>query len=142
MATLFTKIINGEIPGQIVWQDEVCVAFLDIQPLTPGHVLVVPRTEIDHWLDLPAATLAHVTDVATLIGRAQMATFAPQRIGVIVQGFEVPHAHVHVFPANTAGDFELSRRASREPGLLAEDADRLRAALVEQGGAEHVPAGG
>lgn len=142
MATLFTKIIDGQIPGQIVWQDEVCVAFLDIQPLTAGHVLVVPRTEIDHWLDLPAATLVHVTDVAALIGRAQMAAFAPQRIGVIVQGFEVPHAHVHVFPAHGAGDFELSRRATREPGLLSEDADRLRAALVEQGGAEHVPAGG
>lgn len=139
MATLFTKIINGEIPGQIVWQDEVCVAFLDIEPLTPGHALVVPRAEIDHWLDLPAPTLAHVTDVAALIGRAQQAAFSPRRIGVIVQGFEVPHAHVHVFPAHGAGDFELSRRASREPELLAEDADRLRAALVEQGGSEHVP---
>ena len=70
MATLFTKIIDGEIPAQLVWRDEVCAAFLDIEPLTPGHALVVPRVEVDHWVDLPAGTLAHVMDVAARVARA------------------------------------------------------------------------
>lgn len=139
MATIFTKIIEGQIPGQLLWKDEVCAAFLDIEPLTPGHALVVPHAEIDHWLDLPGGTLAHLMDVAATVGRAQEVVFSPARIGLIVQGFEVPHAHVHVFPAQDAGDFELSRRSSRGPEQLAGDATALRTALREMGHAAQVP---
>jgi histidine triad (HIT) family protein len=139
MATLFTRIIDGQIPGQLVWKDDVCAAFLDIEPLTPGHVLVVTREETDHWVDLPAATLAHVMDVAATVGRAQQAAFGAARVGLIVQGFEVPHAHVHVFPTDDPADFELSRRRRRSPEDIAEDADRIRRALREQGAGEHVP---
>jgi histidine triad (HIT) family protein len=142
MATIFTKIIEGQIPGQLLWTDEVCAAFLDIEPLTPGHAMVVPRAEVDHWLDLPRETLCHVMEVAARVGRAQETVFARARIGLIVQGFEVPHAHVHVFPADDASDFELDRRMSRTPAQLAQDAAALRAALREQGGAELVPADG
>ena len=141
MATLFTKIIDGQIPAQLVWQDEVCAAFLDIEPLTPGHALVVPRVEVDHWVDLPAEVLAHVMDVAARIGRAQQAAFDAPRVGVIVQGFEVPHAHVHVFPAWRADDFDLERKSPREAGRLGEDAAALRRALRAQGASAEVPAG-
>lgn len=139
MTTLFTKIIEGEIPGQLVWKDELGAAFLDIEPLRPGHVLVVSRAEIDHWLDLPPATLAHLTQVAATIGRAQQAAFGSARVGVIIQGFEVPHAHLHVFPTDDAADFDLERKSARAPEDLAADAEQLRAALREQGSGEHVP---
>lgn len=131
MATIFSKIIDGDIPGQIVWRDDVCAAFLDIEPLTPGHVLVVPRAEVDHWADLPSPTLAHVTDVAARIGRAQQVAFDAQRAGVIVQGFEVPHAHLHVFPTSDPGDFDLSRKGPRDQDSLAQDAAALRGALMQ-----------
>jgi histidine triad (HIT) family protein len=129
MATLFTKIIRGEIPGQVVWSDDVCAAFLDVSPLTRGHALVVPHEEVDRWTDLDSDTLGHIMDVAARLGRAQLEVFGGERAGVIIQGFEVHHAHVHVFPASGPGDFDLSRAASRSPEDLAEDAELLRAAL-------------
>ncbi len=129
MATLFTKIIEGEIPGEVVWTDDVCAAFLDISPLTRGHALVVPRAEIDRWTDLDQATVAHLMDVAARIGRAQVEVFDGVRAGVIIQGFEVPHAHVHVFPASGPEDFDMTRTLERSPAELAEDAELLRGAL-------------
>ncbi|MFK5583385.1 MULTISPECIES: HIT family protein [unclassified Serinicoccus] len=131
MGTIFTRIIEGEIPGHVVWSDEVCAAFLDIEPLTPGHVLVVPRAEIDHWVDLPTELLSHLTEVAARIGRAQCKVFGAQRAGVIVQGFEVPHAHLHVFPTSDPGDFDLSRKGPRDQADLAQDAAALRGALMQ-----------
>lgn len=129
MATLFTKIIQGEIPGQVVWSDDVCAAFLDVSPLTRGHALVVPLEEVDRWTDLDSATLAHLMDVGARIGRAQLEAFGGERTGVIIQGFEVPHAHVHVFPASSPADFDMTRTTARTADELAEDADLLRRAL-------------
>lgn len=129
MATIFSKIIDGDIPGHIVWSDEVCAAFLDIEPLTPGHVLVVPREEVDHWVDLSPATLAHLMDVCATIGRAQQRVWDAERVGLIVQGFEVPHAHVHVFPTSDPADFDLTRKGPRDADDLAADAASLREAL-------------
>jgi diadenosine tetraphosphate (Ap4A) HIT family hydrolase len=129
MATIFTKIIGGEIPGEVVWSDEVCAAFLDIEPLTQGHALVVPHAEVDHWVDLDPDTLSHLMGVAARIGRAQLEIFGGERVGLIVQGFEVPHAHVHVFAAHGPDDFDLAARSRRTPEELAADAAALRAAL-------------
>jgi histidine triad (HIT) family protein len=129
MATLFTKIINGEIPGELVWEDDVCVAFLNIAPLTRGHALVVPRAEVDLWTDLDPATMGHLMEVAATVGRAQLRAFGGKRVGVVIQGFEVPHAHVHVFPAASPDDFDLSAATPREPAELAQDAVLLREAL-------------
>lgn len=134
MATLFTRILDGDIPGQVVWSDEVCAAILDIEPLTPGHALVVPRAEVDHWIDLDAATVAHLMAVAGRVGRAQLALFGGERVGLIVQGFEVPHAHLHVFAARGPGDFDLAARTRRSPEQLAADGDALRKALDRSGG--------
>ena len=92
MSTVFTKIIEGEIPGRFVWQDERCVAFLSIAPLAQGHTLVVPREEIDHWIDLPEDLAAHLMVVAQRIGKAIDAVWSPRRVGQMIQGFEVPHA--------------------------------------------------
>lgn len=98
MTTVFTRIIAGEIPGTFVWKDEHCVAFMSINPMARGHVLVVPRDEIDHWIDAPPELCAHLFEVTRVIGRAQVEAFACERVGVILAGYEVPHTHVHVIP--------------------------------------------
>jgi len=132
MATLFSRIIDGEIPGRFVWSDDVCVAFLTIAPQQLGHAMVVPRLEVDHWVDLPPDVCAHVFEVARLIGRAQLEEFDAARIGLLVQGYEIPHTHVHVWPSRTAEDFDL-RHALTDIGDAEMDAaaqrlrDRLRA---------------
>ncbi|KUG54394.1 HIT family hydrolase [Serinicoccus chungangensis] len=131
MSTIFTRIMEGEIPGHVVWTDEVCAVFLDIEPLTPGHALVVPRAEVDHWVDLPEETTAHLMQVAARVGRAQLRVFGSDRVGVIVQGFEVPHAHVHVFPTSDPADFDLGRKGPRDQDDLAADAAALRGALAQ-----------
>ena len=109
MATVFTRIIEGELPGTFVWRDEVCAAFLSINPLAPGHTLVVPIAEIDHWLDVPADLQAHLFDVSSRIGEAQMRAFGPDRIGLVIAGFEVPHCHIHVCPVNSMADMNFAR---------------------------------
>lgn len=140
MSTVFTRIITGEIPGRFVWSDSECVAFLTIGPLTSGHTLVVPRTEVDHWLELTPELRGHLFEVAAHIGQAQRAAFSPERIGLMIQGFEVPHTHVHVWPTNDLADFDFSRvDHDPDPADLDRAGERLRAALLAAGHGEHVP---
>ena len=105
MATVFTKIINGEIPGRFVYEDADIVAFLTIAPMTQGHTLVVPREELDNWQDIEPAAFVRVMEVSQLIGKAVCKAFDTERSGVIIAGLEVPHLHVHVFPARDLSDF-------------------------------------
>lgn len=105
MATLFTRIINGELPGRFVYEDDDVVAFLTIQPMTHGHTLVVPRAEIDQWQDIDQAEFGRVMAVAQLIGKAVCRAFGADRAGLIIAGLEVAHLHVHVFPARDLSDF-------------------------------------
>src|SRR3954454_12837260 len=88
MPTIFTRIINGEIPGRFVWSDDRVVAFLTIEPMMPGHTLVVTREEIDHWIEMDPELTAHLFQVAQLIGKAQDAEWHPRRVGVLVVGEE------------------------------------------------------
>jgi histidine triad (HIT) family protein len=137
MATLFTRIIAGELPGRFVWRDDVCVAFLSIAPLRPGHTLVVPRAEIDHWLDLPTDTNAHLVRVAHEIGKAQMDAFHPSRIGLIIAGLEVPHTHLHVVPIDAERDLSFANADADAPAEALDAAGaRLRDALRARGRAE------
>lgn len=134
MPTIFTRIIDGEIPGHFVWQDERCVAFLSINPITTGHALVVPREEIDHWVDLDPDLAAHLMVVARAVGLAQHHAFAAPRVGVEIAGFEVPHCHLHVLPIWGEDDLHLSRSArSVEPETLVAAALQIRNALDELG---------
>lgn len=134
MATIFTRIIEGELPGRFVWRDDRCVAFLSINPLQPGHVLVVPIEEVDHWLDLDPALASHLTVVGQAIGRAQMAAFAPMRVGLMIAGLEVPHVHLHVVPVNGVHDLDFANAdPSPSPQAMDAAADALRAALHTQG---------
>ena len=115
MSTLFTKIINGEIPGRFVWKDDDVVAFLTIGPLADGHTLVVPRQEVDRWTDAPADLLQKLMAVAQTVGKAQVEAFGAARAGLIIAGFEVDHLHVHVWPSNSVADFDFERASRPEP---------------------------
>jgi diadenosine tetraphosphate (Ap4A) HIT family hydrolase len=134
VSTIFTRIIGGEIPARFVWRDDVCVAFMDVRPLAPGHVLVVPIDEVDQWTDLSAAAAAHVMTVAHAIGNAQMRVFAPPRIGLMIAGFEVPHVHLHVMPAHGMFNFDFARAdTNADPVQLDAHAESLRDALRAAG---------
>lgn len=134
MATLFTKIIEGEIPGRFVWRDERVVAFLTIAPLKPGHVLVVPIEEVDHWLDVDPDLLGHVMSVAQTIGRAVDRAFAPEKVGMMIAGLEVPHVHVHVVPMTGIHDLDFANADTNASAESLDDAaDRIRHALEEIG---------
>lgn len=137
MPTLFTRIIQGEIPGRFIWRDAQCVAFLTIAPLRPGHTLVVPIREVDHWLDLAPAELAHLTAVAQKIGRAVQAAFSPVKVGLMIAGLEVPHVHLHVVPIHELRDLDFARaESSPSPAAMDEAAERLRIALGSAGHTE------
>ena len=132
--SIFTRIIDGEIPGTFVWKDDWCVAFLSIAPMKPGHTLVVPRDEVDHWIDLDPNLAAHLFIVAQTIGKAQERAFSPRRVGVMIVGDEVPHTHIHVVPINSAGELSFAHAdANVKPEDLAAAAERLRAVLRQQG---------
>jgi diadenosine tetraphosphate (Ap4A) HIT family hydrolase len=140
MATLFTRIIDGEIPGRFVWADDRAVAFGTIAPITDGHVLVVPRAEVPRFTDADDDLLAHLMLVAKAIGRAQQDAWDAPRAALLIAGFEVPHLHLHVLPA--WGEGELSFANARQdvpPAELDAAAERLRDALRAGGHAAHVP---
>ncbi|MCB1287806.1 MAG: HIT family protein [Mycobacterium sp.] len=132
MASVFTKIINGELPGRFVYSDDDIVAFLTIEPMTQGHTLVVPRAEVDKWQDVEPELFDKVMGVAQRIGKAVCAAFGADRAGVIIAGLEVPHLHVHVFPAFNLTDFGFAG-VDRNPSAesLDDAQSRIRAALAE-----------
>ena len=140
MSTVFTKIIDGDLPGRFVWSDDVAVGFLSINPLGPGHTLVVSRVEVDHWVDADPGLLAHLTEVAHAIGLAVRELWQPPRVGLLVAGFEVPHLHVHVFPAWNMAAFDFAN-AAKVVDAAEQDGhrDTLRAALRDAGHGAHVP---
>ena len=130
MPSLFTRIILGEIPGHFVYRDEVCVAFLTINPIATGHTLVVPIEETDEWTNLSDATSSHLMVIAKRIGLAQKDLYKCNRVGLIIAGFEIPHCHLHVIPANTMADLSFELAAPHvEPAQLKEQAEKLAAAL-------------
>lgn len=132
MATVFTKIINGENPGRFVYEDDQIVAFLTIEPMTQGHTLVVPRAEIDQWQDVDREVFGRVMAVAQLIGKAVCRAFKTGRAGVIIAGLEVPHLHVHVFPARNLTDFGFANvDRNPSPQSLDEAQAKIKAALAE-----------
>lgn len=134
MATIFSKIIDGELPGRFVWEDERCVAFLTINPLTPGHTLVVPRREVDHWLDADAALRDHLMAVSHTISTAIMSVWQPVKVGLMIAGLEVPHLHIHLAAINTLSDLDFGQvELNPDPADLDDARDRIRAALRAAG---------
>lgn len=129
MASIFSKIIAGEIPCHRIAENDEFLAFLDIQPLADGHTLVVPKQEVDYFFDLDEGLLSRINlfarDVANQLERA----IPCQRVGVAIIGLEVPHAHVHLIPLQTVSDINFERpKLHRTPAELAATAERIRTA--------------
>lgn len=110
MATIFTKIINGEIPSFKVAENDSCYAFLDIEPVSKGHVLVVPKIEVDYIFDLEDQRLAELMTFAKIIAKKMDKVFDCKRVGVTVIGLEVPHTHIHLIPINGLTDMDFSKK--------------------------------
>jgi histidine triad (HIT) family protein len=137
MPSIFTRIIEGELPGRFVWRDERCVAILTISPLAPGHTMVIPVEEVPHWIDLPADLAAHMWSVSQVIGQALDQVFSPLKVGVLVVGEEVPHTHVHLVPFHDPSQMNFANAdPSPDPAAQDLDAERIRAALRAMGRAE------
>lgn len=137
MPSVFTKIIAGEIPGRFVWKDDRVVVFLTVNPLKPGHVLVVPREEVDHWIDLPADLAAHLMGVARTVGQALMGAFAPTKIGLTVVGLEVRHVHLHLVPIHGVADMTFGTEDKNpDPAALDTAAEAIRTELRRMGHTE------
>jgi len=137
VASIFTKIIKGELPGRFVWRDDRAVAFLTIQPLKPGHTLVVPIDEVDHWLDLDPELARHLLDVSQQVGKAIDRAFEPEKVGLIIAGLEVSHVHLHVTPIHALQDLNFANADwNPDPADLDAAAEKIRGALRELGCSE------
>ncbi|TAF67732.1 MAG: HIT family protein [Cytophagales bacterium] len=126
MASIFTKIIEGQIPAHKIAENEYCLAFLDIAPITQGHTLVVPKKEIDYLYDLEDELLTELNLFAKKVAQAIKKAMLCQRVGVIVAGFEVPHAHIHLIPANDMSVFTFEYKKPATQDELAKTADLIR----------------
>lgn len=127
MASIFTKIISGEIPSYKIAEDDKFLAFLDVFPLVHGHVLVVPKKEIDYIFDIDDTDLSEMMIFAKGVAKALKKSVECKRIGIAVIGLEVPHAHIHLVPMNTANDVNFTQ-AKLKPSQeeLSSMADKIR----------------
>lgn len=128
MSSIFTKIINRELPGNFVYETETVAAFLTIAPLSPGHTLVVPKQEVDYWESMQTELFQQLNSVAQLVGQAIKIAYQPARIGLVIAGFEVPHTHIHVFGANNLADFNF---ANVDDSVTAEELGQQAKRLTE-----------
>lgn len=133
MASIFTKILAGEIPGHFVWEDDSCFSIMTIQPIREGHLLVIPKQEVNHWDDVPAADAAHLMLVSQIIAKAIKTVVPCKRVGVSVIGLEVPHTHVHLIPIDEMGDMSFAKAHAVPQEELAAGADKIRKVLLAQG---------
>jgi diadenosine tetraphosphate (Ap4A) HIT family hydrolase len=139
MTTIFTRIIEGEIPGTFIWRDEQCVAFMSINPMSFGHALVVPIAEVDHWVDGDPELIAHLFEVSRVISVAQRNAFTCARVGVIIAGYEVPHTHIHLVPTNEISELSFANAATHvERSELDSAAELIRQELRRLGRTELV----
>ena len=115
MPTLFTRILNGDIPGTFVYRDDQCAAFMSINPLGDGHVLVIPVEEVDHWVDLSPSLSQHLFTISHRISAALQRAFPCERVGLIIAGYEVNHCHIHLIPTQNIGQFNFANAASSVP---------------------------
>ena len=126
MASIFTKIIAGEIPGNIVWEDDKHVALLTIQPIHEGHTLIVPRKEAETWLDMTADEYADMMKACHTVAEILKNKFNKSKVVQIIQGFEVPHVHVHLIPADTTDECPFPPVTEPSADELNAVADRIR----------------
>lgn len=129
MSSIFSRIIQGEIPCHKILEDEFFLAFLDIRPINPGHTLVVPKVEVDRFFDLEDKLLQNILVFSKSISQALEKTLPCKRVGLIVAGLEIPHAHIHLVPLIQEGDLTFERARPANPGVLKELAEKIKANL-------------
>ncbi|HEY5334820.1 MAG TPA: HIT family protein [Mycobacteriales bacterium] len=127
MPSLFTRIIARELPGRFVYEDEQVVAFLTIAPIKRGHTLVVPRTEVDDWLDLPERDRVALFAAAHTVGIGVRQAFPCTRVALLALGLEVPHVHLHLVPIDSEAEVSF---ANADPGVAPEALDDAQARIV------------
>lgn len=131
MATVFTRILNGELPGTFVYRDEHCAVFMSINPLATGHCLVVPVREVDHWVDLRTDEVNHLFTVAHQIAQAQRSVFPCEKVGMIIAGYEVPHTHIHLVPTSDMSQLDFANAArSVDRDALEAAAEAIRSQIA------------
>ena len=136
MASIFTQIINKQIPGHFVWEDDLCIAIMTIMPIREGHCMVIPKQEVDHWDDVPEDTARHLMCVCQKVAKAVKAVVPCRRIGLSIIGIEVPHTHIHLMPMDTTADMDFKNARETDQDALAATASRIREVLKEQGYSE------
>lgn len=130
MASLFTKIVQGEIPCHKIAEDQDHLAFLDIQPLVQGHVLVIPKKEVDYIFDMESEELAALMQFAQKVAKGMKTVLPCKKIGVSVVGLEVPHTHIHLIPMNAVADMDFSKpKLKLEQAELEEIASKIGASI-------------
>ncbi len=130
MASIFTRIIEREIPAHILREDDEFLAFLDVRPIREGHSLVIPKAEVPDMFDLPEPLLAGLLPFARPVAKAIKEVTGAARTGIAVVGLEVPHAHIHLVPIDGLYDLDFRRARPAEDDELAATAERIRAALA------------
>ena len=130
MATIFTKIYNKEIPGEVIYDDKDVFAIMSIEPHNPGHVLVIPHAEIANWEDVPEPLWEHTTKVAQDIAKVLKKLYVAPKIALSIVGFEVPHVHIHIYPIYKITDTDLSSANKANPEELKDQADKIRNSLT------------
>jgi histidine triad (HIT) family protein len=136
MASVFSLIMEGKIPGNFVWKDDKAVAILTIQPIRQGHVLVIPREEIDQWSDLPLDLAAHLMQVSHKIANALKVAYPAMRVGFMIAGLEVPHTHIHLVPMDSMDDLSFAFAKNADGEALKQTAEKIREVLQKQGHSE------
>ncbi len=132
MPSVFTRILDREIPGRFVYEDEHCAAFLTIAPVTPGHTLVVTRREVDDWLQLEDAERDALWAACAVVGKAIDAVYRPAKVAAMLIGLEVPHVHVHLIPIDSESQLDLAKAdPDQDPAVLDETARTLVAAVTQ-----------
>lgn len=129
MTSVFSKIIDRELPGHFVFEDDQAVAIMTIAPVMPGHVLVIPKEEIDHWDDVPDDLMTHLMAVSRKLAKAMKAVYQCQRVSMQIIGIEVPHTHLHLIPINEIADADFAKAAMAEADQLAAEAEKIRQAM-------------
>ena len=129
MSTIFSKIIAGEIPCHRLHEDDRFLSFLDVRPIAAGHALVIPKQEVDRFFDMDAPLLDGILSFAKPIVEAIESVVPCERVGLMVAGLEVPHAHLHLVPISGVGDLNFANAREADPEELAALAQRIRDAL-------------
>lgn len=127
MASIFTKIISGELPCYKIYEDEEIFSFLALDQVNLGHTLVICKEEVNHWTEVPAETYAHLHKISQKIGKAILKSSGSPRVGQIVAGFEVPHYHLHLIPAWSIPDLDFKRAQRRSD----EEMKKIQAEIIK-----------